>query len=297
LRARWIYERIHFDKTPIDMAFIGTSHTQSGINSQLVEEALRQNGSPHHVVNFAIPHLGRDLHYVLTRELLEHRKVKTIVVEVQEAEARAPHPAFQRIAEVGDLLASPLIINTGYFENIARLPLRQSLLFLQTAQANKGEERLLFDPKAYEGPHWDDTYVIHGIPGPRLASLSAESLRAPSEKLQRAFESKQALAQKFKWPAGQPSLLVRYTNFYLYGLLELAKSRNVEIVFLYLPYFHGPVQPVDASALSSYGTILTPQEILDDPASWQNEDHLNAAGARRLSKWMGEKLGAKGPVQ
>src|SRR4051812_13787892 len=31
VKARWIYERIHFDPAPIDIVFIGTSHSVFGI--------------------------------------------------------------------------------------------------------------------------------------------------------------------------------------------------------------------------------------------------------------------------
>ena len=290
MRAKWIYERIHFDRTPIDIAFIGTSHTQSGINSKLVEETLRENGIDQHVVNFAIPHLGRDLHYLLVRELIENRDVKKLVVEVQEAEPRAPHPAFQRLADVTDLLSSPLVINTGYFENLVRLPVRQSLLFLHTTIPGSTGDKPEFDRQTYEGSHWDDTYLVHGTDVPRLVISTTESLREPAATMEQEFVNKQSLSLKLTLPNHYYGILQRYNYFYLESLLDLARSKGTDVVFLYLPFFHGPEEPTAAGFLLQYGSMLKPTEILDDPSFWQNASHLNYAGANRLSVWVGHAL-------
>jgi len=290
MRAKWIYERIHFDRTPIDIVFIGTSHTQSGINSKLVEDTLKKNGIDQRVANFAIPHLGRDLHYLLVRELIENRGVKKLVIEVQEDEARAPHPAFQRLADVGDLLSSPLIINTGYFDNLIRLPLRQLTLFLHTRLPELTGHNLEFDPRTYEGAHWDDTYILHGTGAARVAKHTEESLVESSAKLQRNYITKSSFASKFTLPNQPHSLLQRYDYFYLQELIDLARAKKIEIVFLYLPFFHGPEQPSNFKFLQPFGMILSPKEVLKDPGFWQNEDHLNFAGASALSVWVGRTL-------
>lgn len=290
LRAKWIYERIHFDSTPIDVAFFGTSHTQSGIDSQLVEDRLNTSGVEQHVVNFAIPHLGRDLHYLLARELIENRTVKKLVIELQETEARAPHPAFQRLGNVNDLVSSPLIINIGYFENLLRLPLRQFRLFIHDVFPATSDYKLEFDPNNYEGQHWNDTYIIHGTETPRLATHTAESLSASAAEMMKSFKVKQSYSNMLLVPGQSYGLLQRYNYHYLEAMLELAKARGVEIVFLYLPFFHAPEQPIAADYLSHFGRILKPITLLDDPGIWQNASHLNRAGAARLSVWVADAL-------
>jgi hypothetical protein len=162
LRAQWIYERIHFDETPIDIAFIGTSHTQCSINAELVEQGLSAAGHPQHVVNFAIPALGRDLHYLLVRELLENRSIKTLVIEVQEGESRAPHPAFDLLSEARDLFTGPLIVNSRFPETLAGLPLRQATLFVQSRFPELFGVAATFNPATYQA-RWDDTYQIRGF--------------------------------------------------------------------------------------------------------------------------------------
>ncbi len=284
LRLRWIYERIHDDRTPIDIAFIGTSHTQSAIDSRIVEAELRKRGLDLHVVNFAIPHLGRDLHWLLVRELIESRPVRELVVEVQDFEPRAPHPAFQRLGRVDDLLDSPLIINTGYLENLVRLPRRQLDLAFP---AMSGRPRIEYAADAYEGAHWDDTERLHGFTQTRDATHTVQYLDDKANELRGDLEQKEALARRIAMPDGC-SLLKRYNRAYLEKLLALAREKNVHVTFLYLPFFHGPEQPTEARYYKAYGETIKPQAVLDDPASWLNADHLNVFGARRTSSWMGQ---------
>src|ERR1700679_2446419 len=41
-RTRWVYERIHFDKTPIDVAIVGSSRVEAAINASVLEMELTE---------------------------------------------------------------------------------------------------------------------------------------------------------------------------------------------------------------------------------------------------------------
>jgi len=72
-RTRWVYERIHYDKTPIDVAIIGSSRLETSVSAPVLEKELSEKfGRPIHVANLAIPEEGRNLHYIVARELLEN---------------------------------------------------------------------------------------------------------------------------------------------------------------------------------------------------------------------------------
>src|SRR5947208_1211790 len=72
VKAGWIYERTHFDPSPIDIVFIGTSHTVMGVDSDLVERACREKGTSRcATVNFALEHLGRNVQWLIAREVIE----------------------------------------------------------------------------------------------------------------------------------------------------------------------------------------------------------------------------------
>lgn len=290
LRVKWIYERIHFDATPIEIAFIGTSHTQSGIDSNKTEETLRASGDTSHVVNFAVPHLGRDLQFLLARELLEHRKIKTLVIELQQIEARAPHPGFQRLASIPDLLHAPLIVNTGLVENFVRLPLRQLALFDRTMRPAHFGFSEHFQPEKYEGQHFNDTYYLHGIDTPRTMVNERSYFKKELDNIRIDFEQKQKLAKKFDIGFLGENILYRYNNTYLRKIIELAQSHSVNLIFLYLPYLDAPVMPAEYNRLRTFGTVIAFDDVLNNPKLWQNADHLNYYGAQALSTVIAPKI-------
>lgn len=290
LRVKWIYERIHFDRTPIDVAFIGTSHTQSGIDDARVEEYLGKVGIKRHVVNFAIPHLGRDIEFIVARELLKNRQVRTLVIELQETEARAPHPGFQRLASVRDLLAAPLFLNTSLIENFARLPLRELRLALTSIAPSQSGFQAEFDPTQYEGPHWNDTYRLHGFAETRTKLQNRNDFEAERSRLIQEQQKKELLAQRFEQLPLRFNLLYRYNELYLQQIIDLASEKGVKVVFLYLPIFDGDRLPRAMNRLEALAPVLDTRQVLRSPSYWQNADHLNFFGAQVLSDWMGQRL-------
>lgn len=290
LRLKWIYERIHHDATPIDVAFIGTSHTQSGIDDARVEAQARAMGLDARVVNFAVPHLGRDLEFVVVRELLAHRPVRTLVVELQETEARAPHPGFQRLGTVQDLLQAPWLVNTGLVENFVRLPVRQTRYALASVLPAAFGMQAAFDPAAYEGPHWNDTYIPHGFTEPRTRQEDWAFHEPELRKLRRETDAKEQLARRFDGLPLQSNLLYRYNEIYLQRMVDLARDKGVRLVFLYLPAPDAQRLPRVASGLQTFGPVLDARPILQAPGLWQNADHLNVFGARVLSDWVAAEL-------
>ncbi|MDZ5459414.1 hypothetical protein [Azohydromonas lata] len=294
LRLKWIYERIHFDDTPIDVAFIGTSHTQSGIDDARVEAGLRELGVAQRVVNFAVPHLGRDMEFVVARELLAHRRVRTLVVELQEAEARAPHPGFQRLGLPLDFVQAPLLLNTGLFENLVRLPLRQAKYALASAMPGAFGVQPGFDPATYEGPHWNDTYVGHGFTEPRTRRMGWEFHQAELMRLRRETDGKEALARRLDALPLEANLLFRYNEIYLRRIAELARAKGTQVVFLYLPAPDARRLPRVARWTQAYGPLLDARELLRSSTLWQNADHVNVYGAHAVSDWMAAQLAGQG---
>jgi len=289
-RAKWIYERIHFDTTPIDIAFIGTSHTQSGINSALVEATLTAHGDGRKVVNFAVPHLGRDLQYLVGRELLNSRKVDTLVIEVQQTESRAPHPGFQRLADVSDILVTPIFINTGVVDNLARLPMRQRDLFLKTIWPNWFGFTTVFNPKNYDGAHFDDTYRLHGTVTPRTDIHPRSYFEKDLKKIRDEIKQKEQLAKKVEIDFISDNPLYRYNNIYFRDLLTLAEQHSVKVVFMYLPFLGADPEPDNRDLLEGRGRLVLPTTILTDEKLWQNADHLNFYGAQVLSLSLANSL-------
>ncbi|MFZ4406897.1 MAG: hypothetical protein ACOYOH_06135 [Paracraurococcus sp.] len=294
-RLGWIYERVHFDRTPIDIAFIGTSHSMNGIDGAAVQAALATaGGGCRQVVNFGFPSYGRNLHWLIARELLEHREVRTLVIEVFENESRKAHPFFINVAEVSDVLEAPLLINLNFFTDIAQLPARQVMLGLKTLLPERFGLHRRLDPARYDGADVDNTRQVQ-VGGVALtplrdrilppAQLEAAAARA------RAAKNTNMLGPRFE------ALEYRYPRHYLDRILDLARQRGVTVKFLYLPgfaYVHG--QPRDPAPYAGRGAMLTTGGLLADPGYWYDLDHLNLQGAAVLSAELGRLL-AEGPPE
>jgi len=280
IKAGWIYERIHFDPTPIDVVFIGTSRTVAGIDSAIVEQTCRNAGGKYcSSVNFALLNLGRNIHWLLAREVIQARNPRLLVVEVQETEFRALHPLFPYLADPVDIVSAPLVINTSYLPDLGRLPARQISLFAENLALSLFGAEMKFVPSHYRGPHWDDTSKFQSNvvsvaelerERTHLASVGAGKLRLPTPL--RQFE-------------------YRANIFYLKKLLNLAREKNISICFLYIPTFNRTSTPVFANLYDKFGpTWQVSEEIANRHELWRDVDHLNYDGAVALSKSVGLRI-------
>lgn len=286
VKAGWIYERIHFDPTPIDVVFVGTSRAVAGIDSRIVEQSCHDEGGRYcSSVNFAMLHLGRNLHWLLAREVIESRKPRLLVVEVQETEYRALHPAFSYLADESDLVAAPVVINTSYFTDLGRLPARQISLFAESAAPGLFDIHTEFDPGHYQGAHWDDT---DKDPSRVVSDEQLESERAHMASIEGA---------KVRLPGRLQQLEYRANVIYLERFLDLARRNNIEIIFMYLPMYHDTKPPLFANVYDKYGaTWWVPREIRDHHELWRDVNHLNFAGASALSTFIGTKIARLHPL-
>lgn len=292
VKAGWIYERIHFDRTPIDVAFIGTSRTLYGVNSRSVEEsAARDGGRPLRVVNFGMHHLGRGMHYLIARELLRNRKIRLLVVEVQETETRAQHPAFYRLGDVSDVVGAPLVINTNYFSDLAQLPLRQLALFIRTLWPALYGDVPGFDLREYAGANWDDTEQGRGsLRHPATDLTPRKAIHTEEELQQQRHEAERRDAAKFALPAALRSLETRTTLIYLDKLTQVAREAGVPIQFIYLPSYGALPIPQFADVYRDHGPTWFAGEVFARTENWLDVNHLNQYGAGMLSEWIGRQL-------
>lgn len=288
LKAGWIYDRIVVSKTPIDVAVIGTSHTMNGVDSVLLEQGLNDGGGPGlHVVNLALPHFGDDMHDLIARLLIAAKKPRVLVIELLPLEARAAHPAFGELADVGDLISAPWG-NPEQFAAWARLPRRQVRNFLATMTDESGPSDI--------ADHWNDTYYAMGRGGtkspPRTTALAQPRL------IREAAKARESLHQKAQSYAGNLGWLMwHYNETYLVSMIEHAKKNDVPVVFLYMPGFGTPEPAVPSALPAAYGRILTPPaELLTDPTVWFDPEHLNYEGSKRLTFWLAGQLREMPPL-
>lgn len=285
-RFGWMYERVHFDQTPIDVAFVGTSHTMNGVDAAAVAQALAAGGAQVDggrcptATNFAMPSYGRNLHWLIAREVLENRPVKVLVLEVFENETRKAHPVFSHVADEKDILGAPLLINLNYAHDIVRLPFRQASLAVESLAPAQFGLKSRFDPADYDGSTVDNTRVVNAdgvaLTPPRTDVFDPAKLDATA-RAEAGSKNLNMLGKRFE------ALEYAYPRYYVDQILDLAKAKGVKVVFLYLPGYGKPPQPYDMSFYAGRGAMISANDLLARKDYWFDAAHLNANGAQALS--------------
>jgi len=289
----WTYERIHFDKRPIDVAFFGTSGTMLAVNSALVEKSFAAaSGEAVNVVNFSHADTGRDADYLIARELLQKARPRVLVIEMGEIEGGRLNPSFELLAEPSDLLQAPLIVNPNYFTNLVRLPGRQLSLFARTMAPGVFGDSTQFNPATYRGPHWDNPEV--GATG-RFRAAVYDGTTSESE-----LKADQRKRATLIW-APNPHLPLaiqaalwrlkpRANLIYLRKLLDLAKQHAVPVRFLYMSAWRDSGVARQADFYRRYAPTWKYPGDIDRADWWYNSSHLNRNGSIAFSDWLGRRL-------
>lgn len=288
---RWGYERLHYDRTPIDVAIIGASRTEIGVSAPQVEAQLSaQLGRPVHVANFSVPQDGRDLHYVVTRELLAtHPEVRLILYSLIEHASRTGQPAFRNIADTGDVLDEPLLINSRYIDNLAFLPFRQLSLFLQTRLPGLFGVRRDFDPAHYLGTERDTTRSRRGIHG---NWIDRDSIHSAAE-LAQAAKGKVSLRNPIFLPPALRDYEYAIERQYTRKAVSLAHAAAVQVGFVYLPIYAHAMPIADLPFYKARGFVMSGAVIAEDSRDYSDYAHLNRNGSAKVSRWIATQLAAR----
>jgi hypothetical protein len=283
--AYWIYERIHMDPTPIDIAFLGTSHTGLSIHSGRLEQDLKRNGISARAVNFHIVKSGVNMQYVVAKELLESRQVKLLVVEMIDWEDRKPHPDFIYLADRSDVLTAPIVPNLNFFSDLLRLPGRQADLFIQTLESRLGWGAPSYVPP-YEGPNLDHSEFIRTLDGVRHDRTESYTEQQMEEL--RKEQERQILPALL--PAALNGIEFRMSRYYTNRILDLARAHHTSVVFLYTPRYGGPPQPAPYAQYADRADLVNPWNQVQDYGLWSDDVHLNWEGAKRFTDFVADAL-------
>lgn len=287
-RTKWIYERIHFDPTPIDIAVIGNSRLGAGVPAPEISSLLSASmGRPVHVVNLSLPQEGRDVQYAVAKRLLDRRpEVKLLIVSVIEQMPRVSHPAFKELADGGDVVAAPLLINRDYAANVARLPFRQLSMAVQSLAPERFGVRRNFRPSDYPGSDFDST-LSFTLPDGRF--IDRDSI-VPERPL--AVQAAERLAADTPplLPAA-PELEFSVERTFTRKLAMLARSRGVSLIFLRLPIYSSRKPIASMAFYDDQGRVidLSPG-LANDATLFSDYGHLNRRGALTVARLLAPKL-------
>ena len=266
-QGTWIYNRLYEDSTPIDVAFVGSSHMTCAINDSLLERYFTDKGRTVHPANIGYCRLGRNLHAAFINQLYSRKRPKFIVLEVSEKENKIGHPEFGYFAETGDIFNPVWLLNHKLFVDIF------DALYVRY---NRYREKLSCTYNSITPPAKQYGY----IGSPEEANLDLLKLR----KDKNTTEWKRASGFS-RWLDNQ------YPFTYIERIHDVVTLNESELVFLYLPTYGTIPEPEEYRFYETNGILLIPPpEILNNPAHWKDVDHMNDKGAQELTYWLCRKL-------
>ena len=261
----WIYDRIFNNNKRVDVAFFGSSHTINDVDDRLIEQRLIKNLT---VANFGYCRLGRNLSYVLLKELLKKKRPQYVFLEVREDEDYFSHPIFPYVASDRDVLFPHLLFDARYFSDIW-VHFSYKIELLQDAVFSKDNVV----------PVRTGNFGHSAFPDTASPAILAK-----------------AYAEQNK-PDGRPSKTERnfhlaFARGYLKAIGRLCEQGKIKLIFLYLPaYGSGLKQPKELATYAKYGEVwLPPQAVFDKKSNWHDAGHLNREGAKKLSLWLVQRM-------
>lgn len=286
-RTVWTYERLAFDKTPIDIAIIGNSRLQSAIAAPVVQARLREKlGRDVHVANLSMPQEGRNAHYVIAQELFKHHpEVKLVLLSAIEAMPRESHPAFRNIAEVGTIFGSPVLINRAFLDDLAFVPYRQMSLFVQTRFPEAFGLRQ-FSRADYYGTDFDTS---QSFVSPTSGVVDRERA-GPVDELRRTARERVQSITPAVLPAALAPAEFAVEYHYTRAIADLAMANGTGIGFIYLPIFENPEPLRQASFYRGLGPVVNAPCIAGRPDIFLDYGHLTRPGAHEISRTISDVL-------
>jgi hypothetical protein len=278
-RAKWIYERVHYDPTPIDVAFVGSSRFVLGIDAPRIAQGMRAKGMRNaQVVNFSLAEAGRNVHDTIIDEMLTAKKPKLIVIGVQDKPARFGHPAYKYLASERELLDPGYALNAQYFSDLAYLPFRQMKLFAADLFPSWFGLSKTYDREDYLGSSVDTTFV------------QAKDGRWIQHDEPGDIDEIMATVRYVQQHTTPPILPRRYADLefgderhYVRSIVEKAHARGIKVAFLGLPSYLGDTKLQEGDFYQRYGTVWNRPEMSKHAELYYDFVHLTSHGADMLS--------------
>ncbi len=282
-RAKWIYERTHFDETPIDILFIGSSRTARGVITPALEQQFDAYDHPKHIANFSLPASGLDIRYAIARDVLTKRDVDMVVISLVEQFPRDGHQAFADLATASEILSSPWVVNRRLPANLARLPIRQIQLAAASAIPDAFGYQVGFDPETYVGTSVDPRVFNPGDPNQIKSEADIASLEEESAYRRRVL-TRPIL------PESLADIEFGIPRSYIRRIAALADKTDTELVFLYLPFYGGFERPFEQDWLEQFGPVLSADFLRLNPENYNDVAHLSDTGAQKVTPWLTDQL-------
>lgn len=277
----WIYHRIYRNPNPIDVAFIGSSHTGCGIDDNQVQELCALSGE-NGFANLAYCGAGRNIQYLVVKDLLKQHKPDRVFIEVRAEEDYHSHRDFGVLAESGDAWSAPVWGNQRYGTDLWKA-FQVRYFYMQAWLYDRLEEP---SPQLAK---WDHSF--HAVLNDTVSREALDRFnRNEQERLADLYADTGTDYRAFK---------LDLSRRYIRMMAELCAERGTKLVILYIPAFgkRAP-KPLEYSFYRDVAEVwIPPDSLFTDPNHWIDDQHFNTAGARRFSTWLSGEINRQFPLR
>ncbi len=272
-KASWIHDRIFLSDKKLDVVFIGASQTACAVKDALIESQISEfSHEKIHVASLGYCRGGRDIQYVMLKEVFRYKKPEVVVIEVTEDEPKKSHPVFPYLADTNDLFESAVFLNQRYLQALWKgLVIRFEYI--------RGS---IFSLNLSAG----DSAADYGYIPTNAVADSSLLIRNRINWEQRLNRNKSKLLRNIE---------LRYSKHYLDKMIDLVQKNGSNVIFLYLRESGSNLsKPLLFDYYSSVSDIiLLPEFIFSNPDNWSDATHLNDEGATLASEKIAQELAAR----
>lgn len=272
-KASWIYNRVYENKKQIDIVFSGASQTSCAIMDEYLQQEIRKNENIRlNVANLGYCRRGRDIQYIMLKDLFQKKQPDFIFIEVAEDEPKKSHPVFPYLASASDLFDSFTWFNQRFFTAVWK---GIAVRFEQF------KSRLFEKNKKYRGLNSDFGY-IHD-----KTIVSENMLDKNTRHWERRLRKKK--------PTAYRKSELNYSKKYLQKMVDLAAANNCRLYFIYFPEYGSRLkEPLLSDYYRSKADLLIlPDSLVSDKNNWKDAMHFNDYGAKKATHFVGTFISEK----
>ena len=235
----WFQQQIFAETGDVDMAFLGASHMLNNVDAPYVKSELSQHiGRDATVFTLGWPWPGYDAMYFIARDLLEHRRVRILVIDDVNRSPDRPHPIASRWYRYGentaDLEGLPFASRMRLYSSAVLGTPRHILSLFRT--------NLLEDPAHCKENYWNKYYhspniaqnlgthraqISYGMSS-NFSHRSGQGSASPSDVILYSAETDKSF--KFTGPKTRG-----YQLHFLRRLTRLCQDHGTHLVMLHEP--------------------------------------------------------------
>lgn len=289
-RLAWIYERIHYDPKPIDVAIVGPSKTFAGVSGSEVEQRLLLLGKHAGVTNLSLVYGGRNAQWAILDELYKGKSPRVIVVQIDEKASPWGHPWFMYFAPSKDVAFPPSIFLHDYLVDLSYLPFRQMELFGASVFPSLFGFRDAFDEVQYAKARSDFTTSFYDTSG-NFVDMDRE---VSAEKLNSELADYKKTLHSPRLPRALAPLVEADDRIYLDKIARLASVHGTKVFMLYIPDF-GSVKLSEnvREYYGRYGEVLDYSDLATRNSLFMQWAHLSHTGAMIVSDRIAQAVAAQ----